>query len=129
MNKGTVYGIVGLVVVVIGAVVIFWLGMLHAEKDLTFRRVIPQSLARAMREDHFYADYKENTLIVTGTVISASGHEIQFQTHDSYGVICQLASDTPTPKVGSTVTLLTEAGRAVRQPHGVLLKDCTAVTL
>lgn len=127
MNKRLMYGVFGLIIILVGAVAIFWLGMLHAEQNLMFKRVDPTTLARAMREDGFYSDYKQSTLIVTGKVSSVSGNQVHLQSSDSYTATCQLASNTTTAKVGSLVTLLSEGGRAERQPNGVLLQDCTSV--
>ena len=104
--------------------VCYFLGMQHTEENLTFKNITANQAARAMQEDHFYADYKENTLFITGTVASVDGADVTFDTGASFGAVCRLNSPNSNIEANQTVRLITEGGTAERQPHGVLLKNC-----
>ena len=114
--------------VVIFAAGMFFLGDKHGIESMTFRRVTPDQLASAMRDDHFYSSYRENTLLVRGTVSSVSDTNgdtiVAFKSGLAFKASCDFGGTKPAIRQGDTITVLSEAGVAERQPSGVLLKDC-----
>jgi hypothetical protein len=51
--------VVLLVVLVVASGGFFFLGARHAVQTLAIRRVTPDQVSNAMRDDHFYSDYNE----------------------------------------------------------------------
>ena len=122
-----VAGLVVLLVVVIAGATLF-LGDSVALSNLSVRRVSPDQAAQAMQNDAFYSDYRNATLVVTGTVVSArttsDGTVIQLATTTAYQTYCQSSRSLSSLKDGETVTAVTEGYSAVRLPSGVSLSDC-----
>jgi hypothetical protein len=114
--------------IIILAVGAFFLGDKHGIETMTFRRVTSDQLATAMHDDHFYSSYRENTLLVRGTVASISNTNgdsiVGFKSTLSFKAACDFGAMIPVVHQGETITVLSEAGVAERQPSGVLLKDC-----
>jgi hypothetical protein len=116
-----------LLLLVVGAVSYF-LGDKHGLEHMTIKHVEPTALAQAMKDDHFYTSYRENTLFIKGTVFSVTKSsndlQVQFKTNSSYKAVCDFGNSQPVIRPGDSITALTEGGPAVRQPAGVLLKNC-----
>ena len=111
----------------IGTVSLF-AGDSYALDNLSIRQVTPDQVANAMHDDSFYSTYRENTLFIHGAVssVTESGHSevVDFTTHGSFLARCQMQENAPTVYAGSTITLVTEAYVAERQPSAVLLRGC-----
>jgi hypothetical protein len=107
----------------------FFLGDKQAVESLTIKRVTPKQLSAAMAGDHFYSDYRESTLLVTGTAASIrrSGNSaiVTFATGSSFKTLCEFASDTGEIRAGDSIKAISEGALAERQPSAVLLKNCT----
>ena len=107
----------------------FFFGSKYALEHLSIKRVNPYELGQAMKTDHFFRTYRENTLFVTGTVLRVErkndASQIVFDGTRDFEVRCSLKPPLIQIKLGSQITLVTEAASAVRLPKGVLLKDCT----
>jgi len=106
----------------------FFFGSKYALEHLSTKRVNPYELGQAMKTDHFFRTYRENTLLVTGTVLRVErkndAFQIVFDGTRDFEVRCSLKPPLIQIKLGSQITLVTEATSAVRLPKGVLLKDC-----
>ncbi|HLZ14991.1 MAG TPA: hypothetical protein VKQ34_03280 [Candidatus Saccharimonadales bacterium] len=128
-NKIFVSGVslVVIVSVVLGAL---YAGDMYALQHLSFQRVTPTALAAAMRQDHFYASYRENTLLISGTVTSLHAQNgdtvVGLKTNDTYGASCDVTDSTDL-SVGSTAHFAAQAYQAQRQPAGVLLRGCVII--
>jgi hypothetical protein len=109
----------------------FYFGDSHALKNLTVRRVSADSVASAMHRDEFYSDFRENTLLVTGSVAAISDQysrqTIQFTTSGNFKTLCLLKSKHSDLDVGDRITVVTEAYAAVRRPSAVLLENCVVL--
>jgi hypothetical protein len=107
----------------------FFLGDKHAVDSLTVKRVTPNQVSAAMTGDHFYSDYRESTLLVTGTAspITRSGSSaiVTFATGSSFKTRCDFASYTGGIRTGDSIKAISEGALAERQPSAVLLKNCT----
>lgn len=105
-----------------------FLGGSYALEGLTVRHVTPDRLASAMQSDAFYSDYRENSLVVRGTVASATnaGHTVtlEFTTKGRFKALCQMHHGGPTIRAGDTITVVSEALTAQRRPSAVLLTGC-----
>ena len=112
-------------------VIAFYFGDSHALKNLTIRRVSADSVASAMHHDEFYSDFRENTLLVTGSVAAISDQHsrqtIQFTTSGNFKTLCRLKSKQPALVVGERITVVTEAYTAIRRPSAVLLENCVVL--
>ena len=130
-NKRIILYVAGLLVLLIVCGIFYFLGDKSAVQSMTIKRITPDQAASAMQGDHFYSDYRLNTLIIKGQVASIAqvdgARRVTFKTSSSYHAYCDLAADTQTPKVGSIITVLSEGGPAVREPNGVLLVACTTL--
>lgn len=109
-----------------------YLGDMFALRSTSFQTVTPTQLANAMKQDDFYATYRENTVIFSGTVtsVSSNGSEtnVGIKTASSYSLTCDLANGSnQSHKVGDTRKFAAEAYRANREPAGVLLKGCVVL--
>lgn len=117
-----------LVLIVVSGVS-FFIGDMHALKSMTIKQVTPTDIAQAMKDDHFYSSYRENTLLVKGTVSSVSAHNgdvvIGLKTESTYQALCDLGVSGHVFETGDQVTVLAQSGPALRQPSAVLLKGCT----
>jgi hypothetical protein len=129
MARSRLLGLAGLVILLVGiGGAAFFLGNSIALGNLSVRRVSPDQAAEAMQNDEFYSDYREVTLLVTGTVVSerttSGGTVIQLATTTTLKTYCQW-SQSPSPlQDGETITVVTEGYNAVRLPSGVSLSDC-----
>lgn len=119
-------GVLLLLAAVSGA---FFLGSKYALEHLSTRRVNPYELGLAMKKDHFFRTYRENTLLITGMVLKVEqkngSAQIFFDGTHTIDVRCSLKIPLNPPEIGSYVTLATEAAEAVRLTNGVLLRKCT----
>jgi len=114
--------------VVVGAAV-FFLGGKHAVETMSIKRASANELAEAMKHDHFFSSYKENTLLVQGIVVSADpksgGGMVSLRTGSTFSLTCDLGDQPMNVHIGDTVKVLAEGASAERQPSGVLLRGCT----
>ena len=105
-----------------------YLGDTYALNGLTVRHATPDQLANAMHGDAFYSEYREDTLTVRGTVavVTKAGHTVtlEFTTRGSFKALCQMQQSQPTVQAGHTITIVSEAFTAKRQPSAVLLTRC-----
>lgn len=102
----------------------FLLGDRYGVEHVTITQVTPHLLAEAMKGDHFYSDYRENTLLVTGRVGDLTQGSIGLVTDSTYSLDCAVNGAIPKVTVGSTVRFVAEAAGAVRDAHGVTLTNC-----
>lgn len=120
-----------LAVVIVVAVVVsaFFVGNRLAVTSLSVARVTPAQIASAMKDDHFYSDYNERTLIVAGTVrslVTQNGHLIaELDTGSTFRVLCDLDPMSAHAAIGDRLTVVAEGAEAQRQSSAVLLKGCT----
>jgi hypothetical protein len=117
-----------LLIIVVG-IVSFFFGDKHALETLTIKRITPDQAASAMQGDHFYTDYRENTLLISGTVSSISTNNndsvVTFKTSSAFKTVCDFKNLRSAIHPGETITALSEGGSAERQTSAVLLQDCT----
>jgi hypothetical protein len=106
----------------------FFLGERMALNSLSIVEATPDQLAAAMRNDHFYADYNEHTLLVHGLVASVAsgggGGELQFQTKGAFTTSCAFDQYPGTVHAGDTIVVVAEGATAERLTSGVRLKEC-----
>ena len=106
----------------------FFMGSKYALDHLAIRQITPTQAATAMKEDHFWASYREDTLLITGTVISVShdsgGSVVGLKTDSSYGAQCSFRNRQSGIQTGQTIKVLTIANAAERLSSGVQLNDC-----
>ncbi len=106
----------------------FFLGSKYALDRLTIRNVTPTQAANAMKDDHFWVSYREDTLFITGPVTSVShsgqGTLVNFRTDSSYGAQCSFTNFSGTITRGQTIKVATIANAAEREPSGVKLNNC-----
>ena len=133
MTRRRLLGLAGLLVLLmaIGGAA-FFLGDSMALGHLSVHRVSPDQAAEAMQDDQFYSDYRDATLLVTGTVVSqrttSGGTVVQLATTTTFKTFCQW-SRSPSPlRDGETITAVTEGYGAVRLPSGVSLSECTILS-
>jgi hypothetical protein len=116
-----------LVLVGIGGVSYF-LADKHGLERLRIERVTPDQIARAMKDDRFFADYRERTLLVTGTVVSvtgdAGGEIVRFGTTSRFAALCDLRDSAPQAHRGRQLTVIAEGATAERQSAAVVLRNC-----
>ena len=116
-----------IVVILIGSIAYF-LGDKHGVESMSIKQVTPNQIAEAMKGDHFYRDYRENTLLVKGTVSSVKQNNndlvVNFKSNSTFGAVCDFGSSSATIHQGDIITVISEAGSAERQPSAVLLKNC-----
>jgi len=121
-------GLVFLILIVAAAA--FLGGHQVALRNLTFKNVSATQAAQAMKNDEFYADYKDNTLIIHGTVSSVSQQSgdviVGLKTNSTYQTLCKLNS-APNIKPGAAITVAAIGGNAVRQSSAVLLQNCVSI--
>ena len=105
-----------------------FLGGSYALEGLTVRHVTPDRLASAMQGDAFFSAYRENTLVVRGTVASATNAgrtvTLEFTTKGRFKALCQMHPGSPKIRAGDTITIVSEALTAQRRPSAVLLTGC-----
>lgn len=114
-----------LVIVAGGSSFLTWRMTLN---KLTIKSVSPTQIANAMKDDNFFSNYNENTLLVKGTVstINRQGNDwiIGLRTSSSYKSLCDLGNTPTRLQKGDNLTVLAEAATAERQTNAVLLKNC-----
>lgn len=117
----------GLLTLVIVAVGSFWLGHIKTAESAGIARVTTTSLADAMKQDHFYSDFGNSAVIFKGTVSSTELVKgltiVTFKSHSSYGIACRFQT-LPNVTIGDEIEVVAPGGQAIRQPFGVLLRDC-----
>jgi len=104
----------------------FWFGTLHARETTRITHVSVVQLGDAMQHDNFYSSYGNAALIFSGKVASVShqnGTSVVFADTNAYAVTCQFTANLPI-KPHQALRVVAPGGRAVRQAHGVLLRDC-----
>lgn len=118
-----------LIIIVVGLVAGF-VGQQNALKNLSFKNVSAHQAAQAMKNDEFFSDYKENTLIIRGKVSSATkqgaGTKVGLETSSTYQLFCDLSNDSSNFKVGDNIVIEAIGGSAVRQSSAVLMPDCVS---
>jgi hypothetical protein len=110
------------------AAVSFFGGDAFAVGTFSVRQVTPDQLGLAMKADDFYSEFREDTLVVRGTVASvsraASGMNVAFQTQNGIETLCAVGLYSSAIHVGERVTVVTEGANAQRLSSGVLLSNC-----
>ena len=120
----------GLAFVVVAATASWMLGRQHALGGLSFTDVSASAAARAMQDDHFFADYGDKILVVHGTVENVQGHggsrEISMRTDTQFGLTCTVTalSEVGQPAAGTVISVVAPGGAALREPSSVNLTDC-----
>ncbi len=109
-------------------VVSFFLGSKYALDHLAIKQISPTQAANAMKDDHFWSSYRQDTLLISGvvsTVVHGGGSTVvSFNTDSPYGVQCSFANISHVPAVGQTIRVLTVAESADRLNAGVGLNNC-----
>jgi hypothetical protein len=117
-----------IIIAVIAGTGVFFLGSKYALDHLSIRQITPTQAANAMKEDHFWSSYRENTLLITGDVISVakSGNNtiVSFKTNSSYGAECSFANFRGTITKDKTIKVITIANSAERESSAVKLNNC-----
>ncbi|HSX43658.1 MAG TPA: hypothetical protein VLF59_06275 [Candidatus Saccharimonadales bacterium] len=114
------------IAVVCASAASFWFGSLHARQNADIRHVAVAQLGDAMQHDNFYSTYGDSALIFSARVASisdGSSPSVTFSGTHAYSVTCQFNTDIHI-KAGQTMTVAAPGGKAVRQPHGILLRGC-----
>jgi hypothetical protein len=129
MNRHAAVLIATIVTAIGVACITYVLGSTRGVESMTVKFVSPQQVALAMKNDEFYTDYRENTLVIKGVITSIYKTEtsqiVTFKTSGSFGATCDMWNAGKLYDIGQTLTVITEGGAAVRQPHDVLLSSCT----
>jgi len=111
-----------------GIALSFLLGDRYAVEHHSIQRVTPDQLANAMAQDHFYADYRADTLVVSGRASAVdrkgAGALVTFQTAPAQSASCQFDTAMSNLTVGQTITAVSEGARAERAGSGVRLQGC-----
>jgi hypothetical protein len=106
----------------------FFLNSIYTLDHLVIRQITATQAADAIKNDHFWVSYREDTLPLTGEVTSVtkSGNdtEVGLKTDSFYTAECSLKNFQGTITHGQTIKLLTIANDAERMPSGVKLKKC-----
>ncbi len=106
-----------------------FVGDIHGTSSMRIQRVTPREIASAMAGDRFYSDYRQSTLIVTGTLQSvgmrAGRRVLAFRTGSAFGALCDLGAAQTNDRAGDVVTVAAEGARATRSPTAVVLVGCT----
>src|SRR5665213_1235886 len=114
---------IAIIIILIVAVGSFFLGSRYALNHLIIRQITPTQAASAMKDDHFWSSYREDTLIISGTVVSVS-HNItdsivSFKTDSSYGAQCSFPNTKVNIIRGQTIKVLSVANAAERLKSGI----------
>jgi hypothetical protein len=122
-------GFAALLLLILGGGAGFLLGGNHWLGKLSVATVTPDQIATAMSNDDFWGTYRENTLIVNGSVASVTQQsgdtQIELTTSTIFKVYCDIGSAATSVKSGDPIKILAEAFPAKRLPSGVLLTGCT----
>ena len=98
----------------------------------TILRITADDAARAMNGDHFFSDYGQAILVISGRVgeVAPSGTNntrIGLTTSSTAVVICEVFG-APAVKRGDTIQVRVRASDALRDDAGVLLRSCEVAT-
>ena len=120
------------IVLTFAGLIVAWQSALYTLNHMAFKDVTPTQLAAAMRKDEFWSSNRFNTLVFDGKVksISTNGSKatLEFETSDTDGASCEVNDSNTKFEVGKTYKFGVETYQAERQPDGVLLHDCTALS-
>src|SRR5437868_8371440 len=109
MRRHRLLLIIALLIMFVGVgAAAFFLGDTHAIQTMTVRRATPTNVAEAMKADRFFSTYRENTLILRGTVVSASATTLGLRTGSDYSLTCTLTAPDASVHVGDAVTVVAE---------------------
>jgi hypothetical protein len=92
--------------------------------------VTADEIALAMQEDHFYADYNPDALMVQGVVTDVrqanNDYILELATQIDTKVLCDFGSQAPNAKKGDSIEVYSpDAHAAQRQDHAVWLVGCS----
>ena len=93
----------------------------------TVVRISADDAARAMAGDHFYSDYGQAILVISGRVgditVTGNNSRIALVTSTSAVVLCETFG-APDVKTGDAISVRVRATDALRDDAGVLLRSC-----
>jgi hypothetical protein len=119
--------IIAMVIILAGVGCFFW-GWRMALSRLTLKTVSATQTANAMKNDNFYSNYNENTLVIHGVVSAITNQNndlvIGLNTSSTYKTFCDLGQTSSYLQKGDVVTVLAEGAAAERQANAILLKNC-----
>ena len=96
----------------------------------TLVRITADDAARAMAGDHFYSDYGQAILVITGRVgditVTGNNSRIALVTSTAAVVLCETFGE-PAVKSGDAISVRVRASDALRDDAGVLLRSCEVV--
>jgi hypothetical protein len=124
---------VAVVVLLLGAIGVTWLVSRQVSlQSLRMETVTAHDAAQAMQDDHFYADYADRILQITGIVASAQESAgslvVALQTDGAYTLTCTDGQPIgAAPTAGAAVTLIAPGGTAQREASGVALPECRVI--
>ncbi len=117
--------ILALVILLIGS---FFLGSKYALDHLVIRQVTPTQIANAMKDDHFWVSYREDLLLISGSIESITHVNskiiVSFKTNSTYGAQCSFTNINEVLNIGQSIEVLSIANSAERMKSGVQLNDC-----
>ena len=115
-------------VIVFLSIALFYAGDNYAVNNLSIKTVSTTQMGSAMKNDTFYSQYRENTLIFYGqikSVYKVAGKQIvSFNNSSPFQTSCQFNSNSNELVQGKTIKVLAEGATALRQNGGVQLKNC-----
>jgi hypothetical protein len=90
-------------------------------------RITADDAARAMAGDHFYSDYGQSILVISGRVggitVTGNNSRIALITSTAAVVLCETFG-APDVKDGDAISVRVRATDALRDDAGVLLRSC-----
>ena len=93
----------------------------------TVVRISADDAARAMAGDHFYSDYGQAILVISGRVgditVTGNNSRIALVTSTATLVLCETFG-APDVKAGDAISVRVRATDALRDDAGVLLRSC-----
>jgi hypothetical protein len=96
----------------------------------TIVRISADDAARAMAGDHFYSDYGQAILVISGRVgditLTGNNSRIALVTSTPAVVLCETFG-APDVKAGDAIQVRVRASDALRDDAGVLLRSCEVV--
>jgi hypothetical protein len=96
----------------------------------TIVRISADDAARAMAGDHFYSDYGQAILVISGRVgditVTGNNSRIALVTSTAAVVLCETFG-APDVKLGDAIQVRVRASDALRDDAGVLLRTCEVV--
>ena len=97
----------------------------------TVVRISADDAARAMAGDHFYSDYGQAVLVISGLVgditVTGNNSRIALTTSTAAVVLCETFG-APDVKTGDAISVRVRANDALRDDAGVLLRSCEIAT-